>query len=374
MKNRLGIVVMYDEEGIAHEYLLYYLNSLKKVCDRLILVVNGIIQAESLKKCYNIVDDIYVRSNENLDIGAYLDVIHNYLSLDECMKYNEIVLSNDTLFGPFKEFKEIFYDMGKIKCDVWGLNINPLTYLNHIQSYFYCFRNRSIKDALVYWESVELPDLYSKSMYVGAYELGLSNYLLDNGKVIDAYSVRNQFDVFNMPQLLLRYCNFPFLKKSLNSCTLSKDIMEYNYMECIDYIKEISDYPITYITKYLKEKFDIDIIKVRNTLNVIDCEKKSNNFKRFINKFSGIYIYGIGEYGQMLYGMLGKEHILGFIVSANEHINEIYGVKVYCIDDVDRNLPILVAMSKKNTQEVVSNLIGYKNVCYLWEQQVDNIM
>ena len=76
----------------------------------------------------------------------------------------------------------------------------------------------------------------------------------------------------------------------------------------------------------------------------------------------------------MLYGMLGKEHILGFIVSANEHINEIYGVKVYCIDDVDRNLPILVAMSKKNTQEVVSNLIGYKNVCYLWEQQVDNIM
>lgn len=366
MKNRLGIVVMYDEEGIAHEYLLYYLNSLKKVCDRLILVVNGIIQIESLKKCNNIVDDIYVRNNENLDIGAYLDVIHNYLSLDECMKYDEIVLSNDTLFGPFKEFKDIFYDMGKINCDVWGLNINPLKYSNHIQSYFYCFRNRSIREALVYWESVELPDSYTKNMYVGAYELGLSNYLMDNGKIIAAYSKKNKFDVFNMPQLLLRYCNFPFLKKSFNSCTLKRELLECNYMDCIEYIKENSDYPIKYITKYLNEKFNVNIDELREMLNVKKYDSKSNEYQKFIDKFGKIYLYGMGEYGQMMFGMLGKEHIAGFIISDHNYTNEVYGVKVYSIDEADKSWPILVAMGEKNTQEVRNNLTGYINICYLW--------
>lgn len=365
--SRLGIVVMYDKEGIVHDYLLYYLDSLKQVCDRLVLVVNGMIQSTSLKKCHSIVDDIYVRNNEKLDIGAYLDAVYNYLSLEECLKYNEVVLSNDTLFGPFKKFTQIFYDMSNIECDVWGLNINPLKYSYHIQSYFYCFKKQSIKTALEYWRKIKLPVSFSKSMYVGAYELGLSNYLISMGKIIASYSKKNHFDVFNMPQYLLRYCDFPFLKKSIGSCTLKKEIVEYNYMDSIEYIKKNSDYPIEYITKYLKKKFDIDITKVRKTLNVGENDNKLNDCKKFIDKYNKVYIYGIGEYGQMIFGMVGKEHVAGFIVSSHEHVREIYDVKVYCIDDIAGDCPILVAMNEKNTLEVIPNLFMYNNVYTLWE-------
>lgn len=363
--SRLGIVVMYDIDGVAHDYLLYYLNSLKKVCNKLVLVVNGIIQTESKKKCCSIVDAVYIRNNEKLDIGAYIDVIHNYLSLDECLKFDEIVLANDTLFGPFKEFVDIFHDMDEIECDVWGLNINPFKYLNHIQSYFYCFRNQTIKEALKYWDNIKLPNPYTKSMFIGAYEIGLSNYLSENGKIIAAYSKRNYFDVFSMPQFLLRYSNFPFLKKSLNSCTLKKEFLMCNYMDCIEYIKENSNYPIEYITKYLKEKFNMNIDSIRETLNVKDYNNRLNKYQKFIDRFDKIYIYGMGKYGQMIYGMLGKEHIAGFVISAHDHVNEAYGTKVYCIDDIDKDLPIIVAMGEKNTQEITPNLIGYKNVFYL---------
>ena len=44
---RLGIVVMYDVDGIAYDYFLYYLDKLKKVCNKIILVVNGKICNDS---------------------------------------------------------------------------------------------------------------------------------------------------------------------------------------------------------------------------------------------------------------------------------------------------------------------------------------
>lgn len=364
---RLGIVVMYDLNGIAYEYFLYYLNKLKAVCNRLVLVVNGTICDGSYAKCRQIVDDIYVRKNESMDVGAYIDVIDNYISIEECMSYDEVVLSNDTLFGPFKEFAQIFNEMKDRKCDVWGLNINPLVYSYHIQSYFYCFRNQTIDTALNYWKDIELPSCFTKSMYVGAYELGLSNYLLDNGKKIDAYSIENNFDVFNMPHILLRYCNFPFLKKSINSCSLNREIIEENYMESVNYISRNSDYPIEYITSYLHSKYGINIVAKKEAFSIKKNNEVKNKYQEFIKKFNRVYLYGKGSYGQQLFGMLGSNRVEGFIVSAPEHEDEYCGKKIYCIQEVAEDSPILVALNEKNTCEVRENLVNYKNVCYLWE-------
>lgn len=357
---RLGIVVMYDIDGIAYDYVLYYLNKLKAVCNRLVLVVNGTICVESNLKCRKIVDDIYVRKNENMDVGAYIDVIDNYISIDECMSYDEIVLSNDTLFGPFKDFTQIFYEMKDRDCDVWGLNINPLVYSYHIQSYFYCFRNQTIEVALNYWKNIKLPSCFTKSMYVGAYELGVSNYLLENGKKLDAYSIKNNYDIFNMPHILLKHCNFPFLKKSINSSSLNREYIEENYMESVDFIAENSDYPIEYITSYINIKYGINI----GVKKYIEVKYK---YQTFINKFKKVYIYGKGAYGQQLFGMLGNDRVEGFIVSSSEHEDEYCGKKIYCIKEIDVNSPILVALNEKNTFEVRGNLVNYKNTCYLWE-------
>lgn len=364
---RLGIVVMYDVDGIAYDYFLYYLDKLKKVCDKLILVVNGNICDDSKMKCKEIVDDIYVRENKNMDIGAYIDVIDNHIFIDQCMYYDEIVLSNDTLFGPFKEFVQIFNEMENRECDVWGLNINPLVYSNHIQSYFLCFRNKSLKDALEYWRNIRLPSCFTKSMYVGAYELGLSNYLLENGRKIDAYSTKNGFDAFDMPHIMLRYCNFPFLKKSIKSSLLKKEYIEGNYIECVDFIAENSNYPVEYITSYLNIKYGMDIIAKKEMFSIKENDEVKNKYQAFIKKFKKVYIYGKGAYGQQLFGMLGNDRVEGFIVSSSEHEDEYYGKKIYCIKEIDVNSPILVALNEKNTFEVRGNLVNYKNTCYLWD-------
>lgn len=364
--NRLGIVVMYDTEGIVYEYLVYYLKNLKSVCDKLILVVNGIITEDGVSACDKIVDDIYVRRNENFDIGAYIDTIYNYISIKECIQYDEVVLANDTLFGPFTDFYEIFKEMENNDCDVWGLNINPLLYAEHIQSFFYCFRNDSIRDALEYWTKISLPNGFTKSMYIGAYELGVSNYLVLNGRKIDAYAKKNGFNPFNTPQMLLKFCQFPFLKKSVNSCTLDRKIIECNYLECVEYIEENSDYPVRYITDYLKIKYDIDIFDKWDKLGYECNYDVRNRYEEFIQKFKHIYLYGIGEYGQMFYGMLGEKCVKGFIVSSHDHVNEIYNKRVYCIDEIGLECPILVTMGEKYSKEINLILSKYKNVCYIW--------
>ena len=39
----LAIMSVYDPDGIVDDYIVYYLNSLKEVADRIIIVVNGMI-------------------------------------------------------------------------------------------------------------------------------------------------------------------------------------------------------------------------------------------------------------------------------------------------------------------------------------------
>ena len=47
---RLGIVSIYDSEGIIYEYLLYYIESLNEILDKMIVIVNGYLEKKENKK------------------------------------------------------------------------------------------------------------------------------------------------------------------------------------------------------------------------------------------------------------------------------------------------------------------------------------
>ena len=119
--NRIAIFSFYDSEGIVYDYVEYYLNELKKNVARLVIVINGKILENEKKRLCVFTNEIIVRKNIGYDAGAYKECIMNYIGIGNMSKYDELVLCNDTCFGPFVGFDKIFKKMQNTLCDFWGM-------------------------------------------------------------------------------------------------------------------------------------------------------------------------------------------------------------------------------------------------------------
>lgn len=369
---RLGIVLSYDEDGIIYDYLLYFIKELSTVCDRLIVAFNGELRKESREALSEITDDIYERENRGLDCGAYLDVIENYITLAEAETYDEVCLANDTMFGPFEPFGSIFQSMERNGDDVWGLKMN-LFPIPHIQSFFLCFRNGTIIDAITYWKTREKAFgeyAASKNYYVGAIEVGLSKALAEKGYKLGAYAQPDSVDVFRYPNILVRYYGFPFAKKSIKSCGKENLEIVQTYMDVIAGIKDKYSYPCEYIASYFSVKYGLDLEKATNAEYQASIAGYTDPamIQAFLNAYSEVFLYGAGNYGQMMMGIVGEERVRGFIASKKTE-EYVMGKKVYLLNEVSVDAPIIVAMRRDYTKEVKKILGGHKNVLYLWADE-----
>ena len=164
---RLGVFIFYDKEGIVDDYVLTLLKSLKEAVTDIIIVSNCSLQEEEKKKFEKFTDKIKIRKNIGLDAGAFKNTFMEY---QEYFKtFDELILMNDTFYGPFIPFKTIFEDMAKKDIDFWGLTANYKSpdgfgYLpdhiipSHIQTFFLAFRKNVLEsDAFNnYWKNYNI--------------------------------------------------------------------------------------------------------------------------------------------------------------------------------------------------------------------------
>ena len=110
MKNRVCVFSFYNHYGHVEKYVIYLLQELSSVCRRIIFVVNGIITDKCKEEVKKYVDDIVIRPNCGYDAGAYKQILVEKLA-DQLERYDELVLCNDTFWGPFIPFSNIFEEM-----------------------------------------------------------------------------------------------------------------------------------------------------------------------------------------------------------------------------------------------------------------------
>lgn len=111
---RTCIFSYFDINGKIDLNTIYLLKELKQITDNLIFVVNGDVQIE---KVQTIVDYVFIRENKGLDAGAYKATMKKYNFIIEGS--NELILCNNTFFGPFIPMSDILSNMlhCKMKCD-----------------------------------------------------------------------------------------------------------------------------------------------------------------------------------------------------------------------------------------------------------------
>lgn len=172
---RLLVHAHFDAEGRVRPCVAHALRGLAQCCDEIHFVSNGRIDAASrgaLALCSRVIE----RENEGLDFGAWRAGLRE----TDLSSWDELVLTNDSVYGPVFPLKESFERMQGQACDFWGMT-ESFEIDRHLQSYFLVFRRRVLGSSVfrAFWE--EILDYRNKAQFVRSYEVGLSQWLLQHG-------------------------------------------------------------------------------------------------------------------------------------------------------------------------------------------------
>ncbi len=196
---RIAIFVHFDIHDKVDDYVVFYLKSLKKAVDDIVFVSASKLDEKELLKVKPYAIHSIVRENIGYDFASYRDGFA-YLKQQNILKnYDEVVFCNDSAYGGFHSFKNMFKAMEERKCDFWGLTD---TYMHdyHLQSYFLVFR-KSVFLSEVFDNFIKSVTVQkTKDDVIQKYEVGLSSMLFKNGfkssSFIDVHSFYKKYFIF----------------------------------------------------------------------------------------------------------------------------------------------------------------------------------
>jgi lipopolysaccharide biosynthesis protein len=213
------IFVSYSYGDVLQEYVYYYLNEIKKAGFDIIFVSSSALKEDAVKKLKEYSSFIIEKSNKGLDFASWLTGLAQ-INFGE--NYKNILLANDSVFGPFYGLKEIIDFANNSEYDMFGMTDSyEIDY--HIQSYFLYFKSNIIHSEpwLKFWKNFIVLD--NKKQIIIDYEIGLSQYMLKNkfrlGVLCSYIGLQKSNLISNSTiafyQELITNHKFPFLKREI---------------------------------------------------------------------------------------------------------------------------------------------------------------
>lgn len=235
--SRLGLFVFFDPQGIVDDYVLHLLRHLRPHFAKLVVISNGALNETAEARLTQYADRLFVRENSGLDAAAYKAGLVTYCGWDEVEQYDEVVLLNDTFYGPIHSFDHMFAEMSGRELDFWGISAgyhapdgwNRVKYgyiPDHIQTFFIAFKKHMVCSEAFhsYWNNYDdtLNDFVS---VVSQNEVVLTRHFQDLGFRWEIYADTERYrfekhsENFNLyhylPHTMLRDMRFPILKRKV---------------------------------------------------------------------------------------------------------------------------------------------------------------
>lgn len=377
---RLGIFVFYDKEGFVDLYVDYLLYDLKKCLNKLIIVINGKIDELGYIIFRKYADQIVIRDNKGFDLGAYKEVIEYLHQKKEMEEWDEIVFCNDTFYGPFLPFTQIFDEMEQRSVDFWGLNYVDNSFLSHIQSYFLVFgKNIVINGELLSYMNSIYSDLSEISEIYAVFEVGIFSYLKKQGYSYDTFAYTENYSIYECADTCVERFHFPILKKR---CFSPQYYYDVNWEELLQYIQSEREYDINLIIQSVYRLYGVEI----NNVDTHNCNFKIDQIERkkisscieeetllnFIQTYPEIYIYGTGIFAKHIWFQFHEKikKFMGFIISDDQMIERklLYNYPVMHYKNVEESKAIIAAVGVKNLKEIYQGLKEGDKVLFLWKE------
>lgn len=177
---RICLFAGYNGKGIIENYAIYYIKELSKIADIYYLADNTILPSE-LDKIMPYVKGAYGYHHGKYDFGSWQELI-NLLGWEKLSEYDELILTNDSVFGPLYDLKNFVEDIEEDKeWDLCGINTAYDFHTWHLSSYFLIFRKNGFLSDIFkeHINSVVQEDNVKK--VIEKYEIGLSRKMVEAG-------------------------------------------------------------------------------------------------------------------------------------------------------------------------------------------------
>ena len=240
-----GVVfAAYNKNWRIPDYVVRYLQELKKTESDIVFISDNPVLPSEVKKIKNLV--LYARFEKHgeYDFGSYKRGL-NYLLDHHLLKDNsELILCNDSAYGPFFPLSDIFHKMNQRNIDFWGMSFNK-KFQYHLQSYFLYFRNSKLiqNDLRDFLNKVHREE--KKDNVIQNYEVALTEYLNQKGYREDSFIPKDvpfaDMDdiILSLPIQLIDKYRFPFLKRYIFThpgwLVLSPDCFSYIHEKFPDF-------------------------------------------------------------------------------------------------------------------------------------------
>ena len=249
-KDNLCIFSHYSNSGLIDDYVLFYLESLSQYADIIFVSTSDTMTIKELSKIENFTVSAIVKENYGYDFGAWktgFDIAETDLN-----NYQNLILCNDSVFGPLFDLKDMFTTLTKEKYDVFSVSDNYEIH-HHLQSFFIIYSKKAFQHPVFknFYKNFKI--IEDKQTLIVEKEIKFSKQLKNSGLNIGSYCQAENFNSFQniMHQYwkdLITDYKCPFIKRELlKTNPLGIDISNWKNV-----IKKETDYNSDYITKYLK--------------------------------------------------------------------------------------------------------------------------
>lgn len=372
--------MLYCPLGQLVESDILLLNELRAVSSNLIIVINGDFYDANLLNKYT--SNIIFRRNTGYDAAAYKEILKDKKYHDLITSCEELVLCNNSFFGPFEKFNSMFEKMENNECDFWGITSVKHDIVEHIQSYFLVFRKKILVEGVLFTFfnrfitfDMDYDDVCRE------FEIGLYNWLIKRGYKSAAYVQNISCDNYNNYYGSLKLDRVPVIKRK----SFSKQFFdEKKVSEALRYIRDNYFFDIDIIVKDVSKLYGQNIrvdndkqavfVDVEPDIHELPLAVDKDFIDYFIDQHNKIYIYGTGDLSKHIFNCffyaVNQEKLLGFIESDdvdNCKIN-FMNKPVYRYSSIkDKKIPIILAMSEKNTKEVKHSIAEDVDLLQLWD-------
>ena len=189
MVRRLCIFAHFNARPGVAPWVLYHLEQLRPLCDRLVFASNSPVSGPARQAVAGLADRILERPNAGFDFATWRDAL-----ADEDMNdWDEVLLVNSSMIGPVRSLGPVLEEMAARPCDFWGFTRHD-EIAPHLQSYFLCFKAPVIRSAgwHDFWASVR--DETDKKALIRDCEVGLTGFFEERGFAADSYIAPMRFD------------------------------------------------------------------------------------------------------------------------------------------------------------------------------------
>ena len=260
---RAVVFAHYDKDAIIDDYVIYYIENLKKVSDIIIFVsCNDLSETEKNKLNVN---HIIAEEHDEYDFGSYkrgfIYLKENNLLTD----IDELIFANDSCYAPLFPFEDMFNKMENEQCDFWGVTKNHIgieknnegkyrrVVKPHCQSYFLVYKNKVFESDCFFNFIINVKKENCKNDIIIKYEMGLSEALDKNGFCSASY-IKEQNYHFN-PSISNYYISIKKYKSPFIKCSIPRGNNDQNILNAYKWesvITKYTKYPIQHILKNIE--------------------------------------------------------------------------------------------------------------------------